>query len=441
VTTPDVGGRAAELLSTLIRNACVNDGAAQTGDEARSVDVIEAVLPAGTFERHHPPGRPDRASLVARLEGTDPSAPTLLLLGHLDVVPVNPDHWTRDPFGGEIVDGEVWGRGAVDMLNQTTAMALAFDALARGPRLAGSVAFAAVADEETGGDHGVQHLLATTDALRCDVALTEAGGTVTPTARGPVLDVAVAEKGMAPTIVRCHGRAAHASTPRAGVNALVTAAEVIRRVAEARPPTRIGDDWAGWVDATVDDPALRARLLDADRLWDELPALPPDVAVRAHACAHSTYTPTLVSGGLKNNVVPDEIAVELDIRVLPGETTADVERFTRRLLADLPVTVDVVHRTEPSRSPATGPIWPALQRAVQRAHPNGRIAPTLFTGATDGRHLRAAGVPVFGFGVLSAALDPATYWSRFHGDDERIDLASLALSTAAWADVARDHLG
>ena len=206
--------------------------------------MLEAVLPAGTFERHHPPDRPERASVVARLDGTDPAAPTLLLLGHLDVVPVNPANWTRDPFGGEIVDGEVWGRGAVDMLNQTAAMALAFDALAAGPRLPGSVVFAAVADEETGGDHGVQHLLATTDALRCDVALTEAGGTVTPTARGPVLGVAVAEKGMAPTIVRCHGHAAHASTPRAGVNALVVAAEVVRRVAAARPPTRIGDDWA-----------------------------------------------------------------------------------------------------------------------------------------------------------------------------------------------------
>ncbi len=162
----DTGGRTAELLATLIRNACVNDGSPGAGNEARSVDVLEAVLPAGTFERHHPPGLPERASVVARLDGTDPAAPTLLLLGHLDVVPVNVAKWTRDPFAGEVVDGEVWGRGAVDMLNQTAAMALAFDALAAGPRLRGSVVFAAAADEETGGDHGVQHLLATTDVLR-----------------------------------------------------------------------------------------------------------------------------------------------------------------------------------------------------------------------------------------------------------------------------------
>jgi acetylornithine deacetylase/succinyl-diaminopimelate desuccinylase-like protein len=435
------GGRTAELLSTLIRNACVNDGTERTGHERRSVEVLEAVLPAGSFERHHPSGRPERASVVARLDGTDQRAPTLLLLGHLDVVPVNPARWSRDPFGGELVDGEVWGRGAVDMLNQTAAMALAVGALAAGPQLRGTLVFAAVADEETGGDHGVQHLLATTEVLRCDVALTEAGGTVTPTGRGPVVGVAVGEKGMAPTIVRCHGRAAHASTPRGGDNALVTAAEVVRRVATARPPTRIGEDWRAWVEATVDDTELRARLLDPGHLWDELPGLPRDVEVLAHACTHSTFTPTLVAGGLKNNIVPDEIAVELDIRVVPGETTADVERFTRELLGDLPVTVEVVFRTEPSHSSPAAPIWPALQRAVRRAHPSGRIAPTLFTGATDGRYLRRLGVPVFGFGVLSASLDPATYWSRFHGDDERIDLESLALSTAAWEHVARDVLG
>jgi acetylornithine deacetylase/succinyl-diaminopimelate desuccinylase-like protein len=436
------GTRTAELLSTLIRNACVNDDTDASGNERRSVDVLAGVLPAGSFERHHPPSLPERASLVARLDGTDQTAPTLLLLGHTDVVPVNPAGWTRDPFGGEVVDGEVWGRGAVDMLNQTAGMALAFAELAAGPRPRGSLVFAATADEEAGGHHGVVHLLEhAPELLRCDVALTEAGGTVTQSRRGPVLDVGVGEKGMAPMKLTARGRAAHASTPRAGDNALVTAAEAIRRIAGARPDTTIGDDWRRWVDATVDDEELRALLLEEATLWDALPRLPGDVAVRAHACTHSTFTPTLVAGGLKNNIVPDEVVVELDVRIVPGETVDDVERFVRRLLLDLPVTVDVVFRTEPSHSPVTGPVWPSLERAVARAHPGARAAPTLFTGATDGRHLRAHGIPVYGFGVLGAALDPATYWSRFHGDDERIDLESLALSTTAWVDVARDFLG
>jgi len=256
-----------------------------------------------------------------------------------------------------------------------------------------------------------------------------------------VLDVAIGEKGMAPTRLVARGRAAHASTPRAGDNALVTAAEAVRRIDGARPETRIGEDWQRWIEATVDDEELRAELLDDQRLWDAMPRLDGDMAVQAHACTHSTYTPTMVTGGLKNNIVPDEVTVELDVRIVPGESVADVERFVRQLLADLPVSVEVIFRTEPSHSPVTGPIWPVLQRAIARAHPGGRAAPSLFTGATDGRHLRAHGIPVYGFGVLSAAVDRASYWRRFHGDDERIDLDSLGLSTAAWIDVARDFLG
>jgi acetylornithine deacetylase/succinyl-diaminopimelate desuccinylase-like protein len=271
--------------------------------------------------------------------------------------------------------------------------------------------------------------------------LTEGGGTVVNTARGPVIGVAVGEKGMAPTRIVVRGRTAHASTPRAGDNALATAAEVVRRIEAARPATHIGSDWRHWVSETIDDEELRARLLDQANLWDDLDHLPDEHRVQAHACTHTTYTPTRVSGGLKDNIVPDEVTLGVDVRIVPGETTNDVQRFLTELLTGLPATVTITHRTEPSRSNRNSTIWATLRRAVCRAHPDGRLAPMLFTGGTDGRHLRALGVPVFGFGLLSATLDPATYWSRFHGDDERIDLDSLWLSTAAWEQVALDFLG
>ena len=437
-----LAGQTAELLSALIRNGCVNDGRPDSGGERRSAEVLATILPAALTEWSHPVGLPERASLVARLEGTDPTAPTLLLLGHTDVVPVNAEDWRRDPFGGEIVDGEVWGRGAVDMLNQTSAMALAFARIAASNRrLRGTLVFAAVADEETGGDHGVLDILARRpELLAADVGLTEAGGTVTPTPSGPVIGATFAEKGMVPMRVVVHGRAAHGSTPRAGDNALVTAAEVVRRIDQARPATHISDDWRRWVEATVTDEELRHRLLDVDHLWDDLDHLPDDVRVHAHACTHTTYTPTVIHAGTVRNIVPDRVVLEIDVRVVPAESSADVERFLHDLLDDLPVTLSVIARTEPSSSATSASIWPTLERAVQRAHPGGRLLPTLFTGGTDGRHMRRAGVPTFGFGVLSAQLDPATYWSRFHGKDERIDLGSLGLSTAAWEHVAVDHL-
>src|SRR5512143_1332974 len=124
-----------ELLQQLIRNQCVNDGSIGSGQEVRTSDVLRAYLEGGSLdiEVHEPDGAPGRTSLVARIEGSDPTAPTLCLMGHTDVVPVTPEHWTRDPFGGELVDGEVWGRGAVDMLNLTASQAVAFRALARRP--------------------------------------------------------------------------------------------------------------------------------------------------------------------------------------------------------------------------------------------------------------------------------------------------------------------
>ena len=139
-----------ELLQALIRNACVNDGTVESGGEIRSADVLENFLEGPGLELESYDAAPGRRSLVARIEGSDPTAPTLLLMGHTDVVPANPDHWSRDPFGGDLVDGEVWGRGAIDMLNITSSMAVAFKRLARSgftPR--GTLVYLAVADEES----------------------------------------------------------------------------------------------------------------------------------------------------------------------------------------------------------------------------------------------------------------------------------------------------
>jgi acetylornithine deacetylase/succinyl-diaminopimelate desuccinylase-like protein len=435
-------GRTVEILSAMIRNACVNDGDDHSGAERRNAELVASLLPPDTYEMTHPSGLPERASLIARVEGKDPNAPTLLLLGHTDVVPVNPRRWDHDPFGGEIINGEIWGRGSVDMLNQTSAMATAFANIASGRnRLNGTLIFAAVADEEAGGENGILHVLRERPGLlRCDAVLGEGGGPVARTPSGPVIGVAVAEKGTAPTRIVVHGRGAHASIPRTGTNALVIAAEVVNRIATARPATHIDDTWRDWITETVHDEAVRSRLLDRDRLWDYLESLPGDHGSYAHACTHTTYTPTTVSGGTTGNVLPDRVTLGLDVRIVPGETSADVERFLGQLLADLPVTITIKHRMEPNRSDRQRAVWMSLQDAAGRAHPDGRVAPMLFSGATDGRHLRTLGVPVFGFGVLSSAVDPTTYWHRFHGDNERIDLESLRLSTMAWEQVARDFL-
>ena len=142
-----------ELLQQLIRNRCVNDGSKASGQEVRNSDTLRAYLESSglEIEVYAPDDAPGRTSLVARIEGTDPAAPTLCLMGHTDVVPVTPEHWTRDPFGGELVNGEVWGRGAIDMLNLTASQAVALKTLARrGWRPRGTLVYLACADEEAG---------------------------------------------------------------------------------------------------------------------------------------------------------------------------------------------------------------------------------------------------------------------------------------------------
>src|SRR3954447_7594997 len=301
---------AVDLLQQLIRNACVNQGTVDSGHEVRSVDLLEQYL--GTtgldVERFEP--QPGRASLVARIEGTDPTAPTLLLMGHTDVVPLNPDGWSRDPFSGDFDDGVVWGRGAIDMLNITASQAVAFRRLAdSGFRPRGTLAYLAVADEEALGRWGAEWLLQhERDAVYADYVLTEAGGFQIPTPAGPRLPVVVGEKGTFWTKIRVHGTPGHGSQPFRTDNALVTAAEVVRRIAEYRPQTQIHESWHQFVEGLHYEPELTEALLSEDGFADALAELPVGVARHWHACTHTTVG---ANGGTKTNVIPDLVELEV----------------------------------------------------------------------------------------------------------------------------------
>src|SRR3712207_6090888 len=182
----NITGEVTELLQHLIRNACVNDGTPESGQETRSADLLRSYLEGSGVDIETYESVPGRGSLVARIEGRRKDAPTLLLMGHTDVVPVNPEGWDRDPFGGELIDGEVWGRGAVDMLNLTASMAVATRRMAdSGFAPDGTLIYLAVADEEALGTHGAKYLVERErDAVVTDYVITESGGIPMPAARG-----------------------------------------------------------------------------------------------------------------------------------------------------------------------------------------------------------------------------------------------------------------
>lgn len=442
-----LNGEVVELLQQMIRNACVNDGTAASGQEERNAKLLLTYLEGAGLDVQCFEPVPGRTSLVARIEGSDPTAPTLCLCGHTDVVPVSAEGWRRDPFGGEIVDGEVWGRGAVDMLNLTAAMAVTTKSLARqGWRPRGTLIYLAVADEEAGGSHGAGWLVDHHwDAVGADYLMTEWGGIVVPSQGRTHVAVTVAEKGVKWRRLRVRGTPGHGSMPFGADNALVKAAEVVRRLATYRPKARIDDTWRAWLGALDLPDDLRMALADPGMAADACQALAatnPGLARSSHACTHMTFSPNVVHGGVKTNVIPDVVDIDVDIRTLPGETSDDVLVNLAEALGDLAADVDVSPLVDDvaTKSPTATPLWDALGRATHKVMPEATLVPRLTTGGTDARFFRKRGTVAYGAALFSRQLSLAEFASRFHGHDERVDVDSLALTTQLYRDVVTDLL-
>ncbi len=443
-------GEVVELLSTMIRHTCVNTGDVGSGHEIRTADTLGAHL-GDVVDTAVVDAAPGRRSLVARLRGRDPTAPSLGLVCHTDVVPASDADWTRDPFGGELDlagaatgdwrDGVVWGRGAIDMLDTTATMAVAMRraglAARRGVRPRGDIVFVAAADEEGHAEFGVRHLLAhCREEVMADRIVTEGGGWPLTTGPVPALSWAVAEKGSAWLRLDVRGRAGHAAMPHGADNALVTAAEVVRRLSEHPMPVQVGDEWAAWVLAMGYDAGLTAGLLDPARVLATAEASgDPALAAHAHACTHATITPTGARGGVVINAIPDLVEIDVDGRILPGRTCAALEAEIVRALDDLADRVDLVwrHRLETTASPVTSALRERVAGIADALVPGTRLVPGMITASTDADYFRRAGAEVYGFSMHSGYTTPDGFRRMFHGPDERVDLRSLELSTALWS--------
>ncbi|HUY66126.1 MAG TPA: M20/M25/M40 family metallo-hydrolase [Acidimicrobiales bacterium] len=439
-------GEATDLLQHLIRNQCVNDGTAASGHEHRSAQLLGDYL-AGSgvdFETYEPEA--GRTSLVAKIHGSDPSAPSLTLLGHTDVVPANADDWRHDPFGGELIDDVVWGRGAIDMLDLTATMATGVRHLAlSGFRPAGDLTYVAVADEEALGTHGAQWLCRhAADAVNSDYVITESGGFPMGGSDGTTrLPVITGEKGVYWCVLTIRGTPGHGSQPFRTDNALVKAAELVRRIDGYRPQAQLHEAWTRFIEGIGFPPELAEPLLDPDRIdafCDELPLV--GLARQAHACTHTTLAPTIMEAGSKVNVIPDRVELTVDIRSLPGWEAAEVRAMLDEVIGDLSDDVEVDFRSaEPATtSPIDTPLWDALERVSRLFYPGARTVPFLTVGATDARFHRALGSVAYGFGLHSRAIGFEEYGAMFHGIDERVDVESLHLSTEMWIALAHDFL-
>ena len=442
----DLTSQTVDLLQAMIRNACVNDGTPESGQEVRNADLLASYLVGSGLDVQSFEPTPGRTSLVARIEGFDSSAPSLCLMGHTDVVPVNPDGWSRDPFAGDLVDGEVWGRGAVDMLNLTAAQAVVMRTLAdTGFRPRGDLIFFAVADEESGSVHGARWMADNeADAIRADYVLTENGGLHSGTEVVPVISVNVAEKGASWRRLTVRGTPGHGSMPYRSDNALVKAAAVVQRLAEYRPQPRFHELWRAQVESMDLPDDARDQLLDEDRVDGFLADVPHvGTAGHLHACTHTTFSPNVGDGPGKTNVIPDRVSIDVDIRTMPGDHTEEVAAHLREALGDLAdhVETEVIMDDSASSSRIDTPLWDALERAVTKPFPSARLNPQFIVGFTDARVYREMGAVAYGAGLLSPSISGGEFSRRFHGHDERIDVESLRLTTGMYLDVCRDMLG
>ncbi len=429
-----------ELLQALIRNQCVNDGTVESGQEDRSAKLLRDGLEGVGADLEIFEPEPGRTSLIARYEGTDPEAPSICLMGHTDVVPVSPEGWSRDPFGGELVDGEVWGRGAVDMLNLTSSMAVAFRHIVKSKkRYPGDIIYFAVADEEAGGKLGAEHLIDTEwDHIGCDYLLTEYGGTPVQRDDGLVVMMTTTEKGGAGRTLHIPGEPGHGSMPYGTDNALVTAAQIVTRLVDYDPGLRLDRMFSDRVKALNFPKELEQRLLDPVAHAEAIDELPPAMARNLHSCGHVSISPNIINGGEKINTIPDSVTLQLDIRILPGDTQDDVESHLRAAIGDdlfNRVEIERTHESEASQSSIDTPLWGALVDAVHMAYPGAKVLPSMVTGGTDARFFRKKGVPCYGAGLLSHKVGFEEFLNRFHGHDERIDVESLRMTTQLWLDI------
>ena len=439
MTDETVNSETVALLQKLIRNRCVNDGTPDSGSEHRSVATLAEFFGR---EGHIVEPHPGRQSVIYRVAGTTPGAPTLTLLPHLDVVPVTAESWAHDPFGAEIIDGFVWGRGAVDMLNLTAAMAVVFRRYLSGelPPLPGDLVFAAVADEEAGGGLGAGHLVEKHwDLVACDYLLTEVATPGFTTGAGLTLPVTVAEKGPAWRSLRVVGSPSHGSQPYGTNNALVGTAEAITRLTESPSPVNISASWVEFISSIGLDPNQVKRLTDPDLIDDAIDDLEdPDFARWVHACTHLTVAATMMHSGEKQNTIPDLGDASLDIRLTPGQDVSMLDDLFRKALGpSLYDRIEIIDDLDfpANESVAAGPLWDAIDDAANELAGPATLVPMLTPVLTDGRFFRKRGVTAYGVGLFGAEMDFAGALAMFHGNDERVSVRSVDLTEQLLATV------
>jgi acetylornithine deacetylase/succinyl-diaminopimelate desuccinylase-like protein len=428
-------------LGELIRICTINP----PGGETAACQYLASVLSADGIEPRLIEAAPGRGNLIARLAG-DGTAPPLLLMAHLDVVPVEADQWTCDPFGGQIRRGYLYGRGALDT-KDLVAMELGVLLLLKRERvpLRRDVIFMANADEEMGGHLGARHIVEHyPELIRAEYAINEGGGFGTTILGKRVYSVQTAEKGTARFTLRARGRPGHASVPQRDT-AVLRLARALDVLGNSTLPAHVTATAALYIGGLANavggsaGGALRG-LLDGKNSAQRLERLPLDEGLRGmlYAMLHNTATPTRLNAGHKINVIPSVAEAQVDGRILPGQTPQMFLNELRGVLGSS-CEIDFHQPTTPGIESEPGsPLFDTIVRVLRRHDPAAVLLPELVVGATDARHVTRLGTRVYGFCPM---FDHSSEMERVHGHDERISLDNVGFGTRVLAEVVCEFAG
>jgi acetylornithine deacetylase/succinyl-diaminopimelate desuccinylase-like protein len=409
---------AAGLLQELIRLETVNP----PGNETRAAEHLRAYLERNGVSCELFAKVPERANLVARIPGTG-DGPRLLLLSHTDTVLADPREWQLDPWSGELRDGQVWGRGALDMKGQVAASAVAIASLAReGFEPPGDLIFAACADEEVGNGFGLQWLVdAHPDAVRAEYCINEGGGDRLVLGGRAFWICSTAEKMSAPFRLTVLGRSGHASRPGIADNALVKAAPMVEVLGQFRDEPELGPEVEAFLRAVCGSVPAPEDAVAAAR------AVHPMAGDIVEPLLGTTLSPTMIAASQKRNVIPNRCEITVDCRILPEHTQEQVEAKVAELLERADYDFQWIEAQGGTRSPADSPLWDVIESFVAEMEPEAAAVPLLLSGFTDSHWVREAfGTVAYGFFPMRT-MEPELAARLIHSADERIELDDLEL--------------
>jgi acetylornithine deacetylase/succinyl-diaminopimelate desuccinylase-like protein len=433
------------FLSDLIRINTTNP----PGNETAAAQFIAQYLAKEGFKTEVIESAPGRGSAITRLAGSG-QKPNLLLLSHLDVVTANPTEWSVNPFDGTVKDGYVYGRGAYDMKGMTAIEVLTLKLLKKNNvPLKGDVVLAATADEEKGGEEGAGYLLSQhREKVWCPYVLNEGGGLAIPQKQGNVYPVQTAEKGILWFKIKAKGTPGHGSTPNMADNAIVRMNKVITKIGEYQPETvyvptlrqflseiaKINPDIEGYFSRLLANPKQSEQILDELAKKDK--ALAEEIRPRTK----TTITPTIIHGGVKENIIPSECETVFDCRVLPGQSVSRTLSLIKRLLIDVgmdKLSFEIIQMHEGNESTTQTPLYGVITNVLKEFEPDCGVSPTLTTGGTDSRFFRETGSVCYGFQPMRPDEPNDLLEKRMHGIDERITTENLVFGTSIFYETVK----